>query len=167
MLRNLTFCLAVVGVGFGIATGSAAAIDREQAKVSSAASVVPAEGKFSSGFSAIKSQGRQNLKEGSSAEAQDAGAATMSGLVRPEGEHAWTNGRAALRSGFSSSLAISDPHAQQALVMPQGLKAANPKGLAALKTPAGKGNEPSHALQGARSVAGSSVSDSLLSRPPN
>src|SRR6202007_2380238 len=71
MLRNLTFCLAVVGVGFGIATGSAAAIDREQAKASSAAGVVPAEGKFSSGFSAIKSPGSQNLKEGSSAEAQD------------------------------------------------------------------------------------------------
>ena len=86
MLRNLTFCLAVAGVGFGIATGSAAAIDREQSKVSGAVSVVPAEGKFSSGFSAIKSPGRQNLKEGSSAEAQDAGAATMSGLVRPEGD---------------------------------------------------------------------------------
>jgi hypothetical protein len=165
MLRNLTFCLAVVGVGFGIATGSAAAIDREQAKASSAAGVVPAEGKFSSGFSAIKSPGSQNLKEGSSAEAQDAGAATMSGLVRPEGDHAWTNGRAALSSGFSSSVAMSDPHAQQALVVPKDLKAANPKGLAALKAPAGKGNEPSGALQGVRSVAGSSVSESQLSRP--
>lgn len=165
MLRNLTFCLAVVAVGFGIGTGSAAAIDREQSKVSSATSVVPAEGKISSGFLAIKSQGRQNLREGSSAEALDAAAATRSGLARPEGEHAWTNGRVALRSGFSSSLATSDPHAQEALVMPHGLTGANPKGLAALKTPAGKGNQPSQALQGAGSVAASPVPDSLLSRP--
>jgi len=165
MLRNLTFCLAVAGVGIGIATGSAAAIDREQSKVSGAIGVVPAEGKFSSGFSAIKSQGRQNLKEGSSAEALDAAAATRSGLARPEGEHAWTNGRLALRSGFSSSLAISDPHAQEALAMPHGMTAANPKGLAALKTPAGKGNQPDQALQGAGSVAASPVPDSLLSRP--
>jgi len=164
MLRNLTFCLAVAGLGFGIATGSAAAIDREQSKVSGAVSVVPAEGKFSSGFSAIKSQGRQNLK-GSSAEALEAAAATRSGLARPEGEHAWTNGRVALKSGFSSSLAISDPHAQETLVMPHGLTAANPKGLAALKTPAGKGNQPNQALQGAGSVAASPVPDSLLSPP--
>jgi hypothetical protein len=165
MLRNLTFCLAVAGLGFGIATGSAAAIDREQSKVSDAVSVVPAEGKFSSGFSAIKSQGRQNLKEGSAAEALDAAAATRSGLVRPEGEHAWANGRVALKSEFSSSLAISDPHAQEALAMPHGLTAANPKGLAALKTPTGKGNQPGQALQGAGSVAASPVPDSLLSRP--
>jgi hypothetical protein len=167
MLRNLTFCLAVAGIGFGIATGSAAAVDREQSKVSGASSLVPAEGKFSSGFSAIKSQGLQNLKGGSSG-ALDAATATRSGLARPEGEHAWTDGRVALKSGFSSNLAISDPQAQDALAMPHGLTAANPKGLAALKSLAGKGAQPSQALQGAgaSSVAGSAVPDSLLSRPP-
>jgi hypothetical protein len=166
MPSNQILFVTAIALGFGVAGASAAGTEfvlRADGSVP-ASSLVPVAGGFSSGFSALKATKGSNLTtEASSAELLT-GSSAASNLVRPEG--AWADGLAALSASYlTSKSAASDVDARQTAIVLQEPQAANPKGLAALKTQSSQPGQSNEDLQGLRSQGAGPEVSKLLAAP--
>jgi hypothetical protein len=152
MQNRYTLFLVVVAVGFGMVNAAVASMDvAQQAKGSGSANgLTPAEGNLSAGLSALKTTEGARLKEAPSADMLR-GSSAASGVVRPE---------------ISIELAPKSVSGSlQALSMPSGLQAANPKGPNALKEVSSHRAGPDKGYQSLRAEFAGQPADNLVARP--
>jgi hypothetical protein len=152
MQNRYTLFLVVTAVGFGMVNAAAASMDlAQQAKGSgSANALTPPQGNLSAGLSALKTtEGARSMEAPSSDMLR--GSSAASSVVKPE-----ISIELALKS-VSGSL--------QALSMPSGLQAANPKGLNALKEASSHRAGPDKGYQSPRAEFSGQPADNLVSRP--